>query len=77
MATADMLEDDDRLIWWQSQRRLHAWKEAVRIPPFSAAAERIFILLAASIGPHQEAMLEDQLELSVILQYNHGPISML
>ena len=44
--------------------------------PSSAAAERGFSLLQAAVGNNQESMLEDQMEATLKLQYNHGRIAL-
>ena len=41
------------------------------IQPSSAAAERVFSLLASSFNNNQESALEDYIQTSVMLQYNH------
>ena len=41
------------------------------IQPTSAAAERVFSLLSNSFGSAQERSLEDYIEASIMLQYNH------
>lgn len=41
------------------------------IQPSSAAAERVFSILASSFGKQQESSLEDYVQLSVMMQYNY------
>ena len=41
------------------------------IQPSSAAAERVFSILASSFGKQQESSLEDYIQLSVMMQYNY------
>ena len=63
-AAADIPKDEN---WWRHPQKLHAWKEMARlimaIPSSSAAAERVFSLLAATVGTQQHPPLE----LSIIL----------
>ena len=76
VAAADVPKDSDCLQWWKVQEALPAWRGAARvvmtIPPSSAAAERVFSLLAAAITKQQACLLKDQTELRIMLLYNRG-----
>lgn len=70
------VEDGQQLKWWQDhQDQLPHWARAAKllvlVQPSSAAAERVFSLLRAAFDDRQEAALEDDLEASVMLAYNH------
>lgn len=71
--------DIDTLSWWRRQQNLPNWKLAVQkilhITPSSASVERVFSLLKASTTSQQENLLEDQLQLALMLQYNRGRLS--
>ena len=79
VAAMNVQEAQNRLQWWRQQDKLPAWQSATiivaSVPPSSAAAERIFSLLAAAMTHQQERTLEDQLELELMLQYNRGRVS--
>ena len=62
--------------WWKAHADQHkAWAHTFRrlllVQPSSAAAERVFSLLESSFNKRQESALEDYLETSLMLQYNH------
>ena len=62
--------------WWKSHgEQFKTWLEAFKlillVQPSSASAERVFSLLANSFSSRQESCLEDYVQLSVMLQYNH------
>ena len=66
----------DTLEWWKrNSDALPSWSSAARkvlvVQPPSAAAKRMFSILANSFGDKQENSLEDYVEASVMLQYNH------
>ena len=66
----------DILKWWkQHSPELPHWSAAARkmflIQPSSAAAERVFSILNRSFDESQTNSLEDYVEASVMLQYNH------
>lgn len=71
--------ETSRLKWWKRQVRLPTWQRVAMIVftllPSSAPAERVFSLLQASIGQLQGNMLSDQIEASLMLQYNRGKCS--
>ncbi len=72
----DVSPSVDPIVWWRDHAyRLPHWSEACKlitlIQPSSAAAERVFSLLANSFNNTQESALEDYIETSVMLQYNH------
>ena len=75
-AAEDVVINDDhsRLQWWKEQGMLPAWQSAAKLVfamlPSSAPAERVFSLMQASISRLQRRMLNDQLEVSLMLQYN-------
>lgn len=75
-AAADATLDagSTRLKWWQEQTRLPNWQRLAKIVfailPSSAPAERVFSLLQASSTKQQGHRLVDQLEASLMLQYN-------
>eukprot|EP00117_Sycon_ciliatum_P019142 scpid82802/ scgid17452/ len=79
-ACANLPPDDiDVLTWWRRQQHLPHWKSAVQkilhITPSSASVERVFSLLKALTTTQQDNLLEDQLELALMLQYNRGRLS--
>ena len=82
-AAEDAVIDDThrRLRWWRNQVGLQAWKLAARIVfallPSSAPAERVFSLCEAATSSRQARLLSDQLEASLMLQYNRGHIALL
>ena len=75
-AVEDLPDDVNRLDWWSHQPCLACWAKATRIvlliAPSSAAVERALSLLEASTSKRQQALLQDHLELSLMLQYNRG-----
>ena len=79
-ATNAVLDGEtSRLKWWKRQVRLPTWQHVAMVVftllPSSAPAERVFSLLQASIGHLQGNMLSDQIEASLMLQYNCGNCS--
>ena len=61
--------------WWAAHRdTLPHWCALVQklllIQPSSAAAERVFSLLASAFTSQQDSALQDCLEASVMLRYN-------
>ena len=76
LAAADdaVLGTNGRLKWWQQQDRLPHWQQLARIVfallPSSAPAERVFSLLQASTSNQQGQRLSDQVEATLMLQYN-------
>ena len=76
LAAADdvVLGTNGRLKWWQQQDRLPHWQQLARIVfallPSSAPAERVFSLLQASTSNQQGQRLSDQIEATLMLQYN-------
>jgi hypothetical protein len=67
----------DVLLWWrQNGHAIPAWTVACRqmilVQPSSAAVERVFSMLNASIGDDQRSMLGDAIEASLMLQYNYS-----
>ena len=61
--------------WWRdhSQDLLHwsaAAKKVFLVQPSSAAAERVFLLLAAAFTNPQVCTLQDYLETSLMVRYN-------
>ena len=55
----------DRIVWWRDHKFI------TLIQPSSAAAERVFSLLANSFNNNQESALKDYIQTSVMIQYNH------
>ena len=76
LATAeDISAEFDVMEWWKRhEHELPHWSRAcktlVLVQPSSAAAERVFSLLANSFNERQTHSLEDYIEASVMLQYN-------
>ena len=71
----DVSPEFDVLEWWRrNSDALPHWSSAAQkilvVQPSSAAAERVFSLLANSFGDRQENSLEDYIEASIMLQYN-------
>jgi len=66
----------DHIAWWRDHvHKLLHWSQACKfitlIQPSSAAAERVFSLLANSFNNNQESALKDYIQTSVMLQYSH------
>ena len=80
VATENVSPDQDRTEWWRLREGLPTWKKAAKImmaiAPSSAAAERVFSLMSDSFGAQQERVLEDQLEVALMLQFNRGRSSL-
>lgn len=62
--------------WWKhNAEKLPQWAKAVKlvllVQPSSAAPERVFSLLRAAFSDQQQGALQDYIETSVMLQYNH------
>ena len=71
------VDPTDSLEFWQVTHRLEtlpaflvAAKEAILFQPSSAAAERVFSMLAWMFQDNQESTLEDYKSTSVMLRYN-------
>ena len=69
---------DEKWKWWSRQRddpNLRHWCNAVHklvlVQPSSAASEQVISLLAAAYSDEQERALEDGIEASIMLIYNH------
>lgn len=77
MAKADGLSvEADKMDWWKKhEAELPLWstscKSVLLLQPSSAAAERVFSLLANSFCEQQTRALEDYVQSSVMLQYNY------
>ena len=68
-------QEEKKVEWWQAHAdRLPNWSMAVKkillVQPSSAAAQRVFSILAASFNDQQDRALADYLQASVMLQYN-------
>ena len=66
----------DPIKWWKDHSpTLPAWaavaKQVVLIQPYSATAERVFSLRKNSFGERQDSSLQNYIEASLMLQYNH------
>ena len=76
VAAEDIAADTATAAWWLRQQNLPSWKKAAKmvltVQPSSAAAERVFSLLEAATGDQQSQLLEDNLLLAIMLQYNRG-----
>ena len=75
-AVEDVSPQIDPLEWWKHHSTdLPKWASAAGrvalIQPSSAAAERVFSILASSFGKQQESSLQDYIQLSVMMQYNY------
>ena len=73
---SDISSEIDPVDWWgRHSADLSKWSAAARqvilVQPSSAAAERVFSILNQSFGDQQQRALEDYVEASVQLQYNH------
>ena len=71
----DTSDEFDPLKWWQThEEKLPTWAEVCKLilllQPSSAAAERVFSILS-TFSALQESSLEDYIQVSVMLQYNH------
>ena len=76
LAAAEDSYQSDPIEWWKLHKDQlphwsHAFQLVILVQPSSAAAERVFSLLANSFGTQQESSLEDYVQLSVMLQYNY------
>ena len=76
----DLDESVDKLEWCKNQEtNLPSWcaivKKLLLVQPSSGAVERVFLLLNSSFGDQQEQSLQDYIEASVMLRYNHRPIT--
>lgn len=72
---ADIDPETDPLIWWKAHKvDLPCWSsaaaDALLVQPSSAAAEHVFSMLKASLGPQQDTTLNDYIEISLMLQFN-------
>ena len=70
------LEDGQQMAWFHNHSdRLPHWSQTARllslVQPSSAAAEGVFSLLKANFNDRQLSTLEDELEASIMLCYNH------
>ena len=75
-AAEDVSPREDPIGWWKSHEDdLPHWAQSFKlvllVQPSSAAAERVFSLLANSFSERQESSLEDYIQCSVMLQYNY------
>ena len=75
-SSEDVNPTHDPLEFWKDhQDTLPAWAAAARqillVQPSSAASERVFSLLRNSFGERQQCSLQDYIEASLMLQYNH------
>ena len=61
-----MAENDSDLPTWSEVCKL-----VLLLQPSSAAAERVFSILSSICSTSQESSLEDYVQVSVMLQYNH------
>ena len=73
---SDVSCEIDPVDWWgRHSADLSKWSAAARqvllVQPSSAAAERVFSIRNQSFGDQQQLSLEDYIEASVQLQYNH------
>ena len=67
---------EKKVKWWKDHAQdLPHWADAARkvmlVQPSSAAAERVFSLLKSTFNDQQASALQDYLETSTMLQYNH------
>ena len=66
---------EKKVKWWKDHAQdLPHWANAARVmlvQPSSAAAERVFSLLKSTFNDQQASALQDYLETSTMLQYNH------
>ena len=75
-AVDDVDPSVDAQDWWERHTEdLPHWSTAFKlvllVQPSSAAAERVFSLLQNSFSQRQSSSLEDYIETSLMLQYNH------
>ena len=74
-AVEDISHLIDPMWWWKThQDQLPHWasvfKKILLVQPSSAAAERVFSILANAFSKSQTSALEDYIQISVLLQYN-------
>ena len=76
VAAQDFEDGTAPLNWWRRQDHLPSWRKATSIILLiffsSAAVERVFLLLEASLSSRQAWLFKDSIELSLMLQYNRG-----
>ena len=75
-ASEDVSTDIDPVVWWKNHAiELPNWAAVFRlvllVQPSSAAAERVFSILQCCFNEKQRSSLEDYIELSAMLQFNH------
>ena len=79
-AACELIEEDehDEHAWLKAHANtteFPAWMQFVRdihlLPPSSAAAERVFSILRRAFGSFAQKALEDYIECSLMMQYNH------
>ena len=75
-ASEDVSTDIDPVVWWKNHAiDLPNWAAAFRlvllVQPSSAAAERVLSILQCCSNEKQRSSLEDYIELSIMLQFNH------
>ena len=68
--------EEDKVKWWSSQEiSLPSWSAAVKkilfVQPSSASAQRVFSLLKNGFNRQQDAVLEETVEASVMLDITH------
>ena len=79
--------DNNTMVIWTIPHLVQQWMESIQVDfqhwssaaqmialvkPSSAAVERVFSILKASFGPQQDNALQDYIESSLMLQYNHS-----
>ena len=68
--SADIDRDFNELQWWKLHATTLPCKNMILIQPLSADAETVFSLLKVTFGELQDAALQDNIEVSIMLQYN-------
>ena len=70
----DLNSVEEKVTWWSMQQNCNRWRAAFTmlslVQPSSAASERMFSLLSSSFNQEQSRALEDNVETTVMLQYN-------
>ena len=72
----DVAPTVETLNWWKGHKEdLPSWsgafEDVLLVQPSSAASERVFSILKVSFGPQQDHSLQDYIEASLLLQFNH------
>ena len=82
VAKADIISPDLSALKWWKQNLVDlpscsiGLRKVLVIQPTSAAAERVFSMLTTGFGDIQESSLNDYIEASVMLRFNHKQLNL-